>query len=111
MIHLTDLDKEDLMKWNENFKCNCYEKYQDYPLDALYCFKHPKELENTKTLFRYFSCDYIEYFKSVVDGNDDSQYMYELFERVFLCEYEKNNCSICKGERCKCIYKQRGLNE
>lgn len=111
LIHLTDLDKEDLMKWNENFKCNCYEKYQDYPLDALYCFKHPKELENTKTLFRYFSCDYIEYFKSVVDGNVDSQYVYELFERVFLCEYEKNNCSICKGERCKCIYKQRGLNE
>lgn len=70
-----------------------------------------RSLKIQRPCFAILCVDYIEYFKSVVDGNVDSQYMYELFERVFLCEYEKNNCSICKGERCKCIYKQRGFKE
>ena len=108
MLHLTDLDKEDLIRWRDNFKCDLYGKYEEYPLDALYCFKHPMELENTKSLSRAFNYDHIKDFKSVVDGNAD---MYKLFEQVFLCECKKNSCSICKCERCKLKYERGGLNE
>jgi len=107
LLHLSDLDESDLIKWKDNFINDKFRQYEDYPLDALYSFKHPKELKDTKTLSHQFNCDNIECFKSVVDGNIDSQDIYELFEQV-LCECEEKNCSICICKKCK--YKKRSLN-
>ena len=107
LLHLSDLDESDLIKWKDNFINDKFRQYKDYPLDALYSFKHPKELKDTKTLSHQFNCDNIECFKSVVDGNIDSQDIYELFEQV-LCECEEKNCSICICKKCK--YKKRSLN-
>lgn len=106
--HLTDLNEEDLNKWKNTY---LYGKYEKYPLDALYQFKHPNEYEYTKTLSHHFSYDCFERLKSFIDGNADSQYIHELFEQAILCEDRKNICSICKCERCKCRYERRDFNE
>lgn len=52
--HLVLLTTNDLNTWKDNYKFykrfdNPYE-YIEYPLDILYSFKHPEELENTKLI-------------------------------------------------------------
>ena len=108
LLHLNDLDKKDLSRWSNNFKNQHNRDYKRYPLDALYCFKHPKELETTKNLFRSFNYNYIKAFKEAYDGNVDS---YEFLEQVFSCKCINNRCSNCKCRRCKYVYEQGYLNE
>ena len=47
--HLESLNKEDLEKWEKEYSSD--KKLYDYPLDALYKFIYPGEVENAKQLY------------------------------------------------------------
>ena len=61
--HLTYLNENKLIKWEETF-CSDSDKYSDYPLDALYSFTHSEELENTKKIYEKCCPEQIKCLKS-----------------------------------------------
>lgn len=52
LLHISKLSGEDLDKWADTYDAGC-----EYPLDALYSFKSPKELENAKLLAEKYKYD------------------------------------------------------
>ena len=57
LLHLTELDTNDLDEWDLNWLYNrsCYDK--NYPLDALYSFKHPEEYNTSMLLADKYNFD------------------------------------------------------
>lgn len=98
--HLTDLNKKDLKTWYSSYTNNQYREFDKYPLDALYSFKHPNELERAKEASHYLSCEKLNLLKAIVDGRYESNSIVDLFEHETYEQCE-HSCDICRGRKCK----------
>lgn len=96
--HLDLLTVNDLNRWENDYKLRMYDtadsyEYAEYPLDILYSFKHPKELENTKQISAH--CEYSqEQWKLYFEGKTSIRFQNDIYMGK-LCECKEfinGNC-------------------
>lgn len=101
--HLVKLNGSDLQRWLEKY-CLGFVEYYDYPLDALYSFKNPKDLESAKkisTCINEKQRESLQIIKSAIDGDSDAQKKLEKLYSQICCEASDLNCTVCQGRRCQ----------
>lgn len=101
LTHLISIDGGDLSRWQEEYE---QEKQEyDYPLDALYNFKRPKEVERTKELFSKLDSDSIGILKQAYSSDGtNGEIWHDMKDEA--CQY-----SCCCGE-CVCERKRKRCN-
>lgn len=97
--HLVKLNGSDLQTWLKEYYCGL-DKYDDYPLDALYSIKNPKDLEKAKKISictNEKQKERLQIIKSAIDGDSNAQKkFYEM-----CCEANNLTCADCQGRRCQ----------
>lgn len=110
--HLIEIEQEKLDQWLETY-INKKDKYKFYPLDALYTFTYPDDLNNAKEMFYTYGYQGVDLIKQMILENRNiinQSVFYENFECTDFCEEFHTNCGCCNGKDCICHFLKKRRN-
>ena len=98
LLHLTELDTDDLNEWDFNWLCNrsCCDK--NYPLDALYSFKHPEEYNTAKLLAEKYNFDSDQLRKCFDCNSQIHQANFCLQNGLKSAKFENGKCPLLMND-------------